>query len=47
MGGVYMTSPAYIEVLFHDPIGHVLLAVAAFWMSCGLLVMRQMINFKY
>ena len=44
---VYMTSPAYINVLFQEPMGHVALAVAAFWMSCGLLTMRQMINFKY
>ena len=27
--------------------GHFLLAGAAFWMMCGLLIMRKMINFKF
>ena len=44
---VYMTSPAYIMLLFEEKLGHIILAVAAFWMSCGVIVMRQMINFKY
>jgi len=44
---VYMTSPAYINLLFQEPMGHVMLAGAAFWMTCGLVTMRQMINFKY
>ena len=44
---VYLTSPAYINLLFQEKMGHVMLAVAAFWMSCGIITMRQMINFKY
>jgi len=44
---VYMTSPAYIMLLFNEGLGHVILAGAAFWMSCGVIVMRQMVNFKY
>ena len=44
---VYMTSPDYISLLWEDKMGHVFLAVAGFWMFCGVWVMRQMINFKY
>jgi tight adherence protein B len=44
---VYMTSPAYINLLFTEKMGHVMLAGAAFWMFCGIMTMRQMINFKY
>ena len=44
---VYMTSPAYINLLFQERLGHIMLAGAAFWMTCGLVTMRQMINFKY
>ena len=47
MGMVYMTSPAYINLLFTDKLGHVLLAIAAAMLTAGILVMRQMINFKY
>jgi len=44
---VYMTSPAYIMLLFTEKLGHIILACASFWMTCGVIVMRQMINFKY
>ncbi|MUO80497.1 pilus assembly protein [Agrobacterium vitis] len=42
---VYISSPAYIMVLFTDPRGHMILGVSAVWMSIGILVMRNMINF--
>ncbi|HCL64908.1 MAG TPA: pilus assembly protein [Rhizobium sp.] len=42
---VYLTSPQYIMVLFTDPRGHMILGVSAVWMSIGILVMRNMINF--
>ncbi|HBF31514.1 type II secretion system F family protein [Rhizobium sp.] len=42
---VYMTSPDYIMVLFTDPRGHLILGASALWMSFGIFVMRQMINF--
>lgn len=42
---VYMTSPAYIMILFTDSRGHLILGASAVWMSIGLLVMRNMINF--
>lgn len=44
---VYFTSPEYIEILWKDKMGHVFLAGAGFWMTCGIIVMRKMINFKY
>ncbi|MFO1173496.1 MAG: type II secretion system F family protein [Hyphomicrobiaceae bacterium] len=47
MSMVYITSPDYISLLWTRPQGQIMLAVAGFWMSCGLFVMRQMINFKY
>lgn len=46
LGGMYMTNREYIMVLFEDPTGNALLAGAGFWMFCGVMVMRQMINFK-
>ncbi|WP_322990074.1 MULTISPECIES: type II secretion system F family protein [unclassified Hoeflea] len=44
-GLVYMTSPQYIMILFTDTRGHMILAASAVWMSIGVLVMRNMINF--
>ncbi|MDQ0420325.1 tight adherence protein B [Peteryoungia aggregata LMG 23059] len=43
---VYLTSPGYIMILFTDSRGHLILGVSAVWMSIGLLVMRNMINFE-
>lgn len=45
-GGMYAMNREYIEVLFIDPTGQFLLGCAIGWMSVGVLVMRQMINFK-
>ena len=42
---VYLTSPEYISILFQDPRGHLILGISAVWMSIGILVMRNMINF--
>jgi tight adherence protein B len=44
---VYMTSPAYISLLFVTQLGNVILGCAAIWMLIGMLVMRKMINFDY
>jgi tight adherence protein B len=44
---VYITTPAYITLLWTTSFGQFLLAVAGAWMTCGMLVMRKMINFKY
>jgi tight adherence protein B len=42
---VYLSSPQYIMILFTDPRGHIILGVSAVWMSIGIFVMRNMINF--
>ncbi len=39
-------NPSYINLLFTHPTGKMLLFGAILWMSLGVLVMRQMINFK-
>jgi tight adherence protein B len=44
---VYITSPSYISLLFTEPLGHVMLAGSAVWMSIGVLVMKKMINFDF
>jgi tight adherence protein B len=47
MSMVYLSTPAYIAFLFNTMVGHFMLAGAACWMTCGILVMRKMINFKF
>ena len=42
---VYLTSPDYIMILFQDSRGHLILGISAVWMSIGIFVMRNMINF--
>jgi tight adherence protein B len=44
---VYITTPSYISILWTTNFGQFLLAAAGMWMTCGVLVMRKMINFKY
>lgn len=46
MGALWLTRPDYIGLLFIKPTGHWLLGGSAFWMSLGILMMRQMINFR-
>jgi tight adherence protein B len=47
MGIVYLTTPAYIAKLFTERTGNLMLAGCVIWMSCGIMVMRKMINFKH
>jgi tight adherence protein B len=47
MGLVFITSPAYISLLFTDPFGRIMLGCCAAWMTLGVLVMRKMINFDF
>jgi tight adherence protein B len=47
MSLVYFTSPSYIELLFTEQLGHLMLAGSAVWMSIGIFVMRKMINFDF
>lgn len=46
MGGVSVTNPDYIKILFTHPTGHMILGGSALTMLTGVLVMRWMINFK-
>ena len=47
MALVWFTSPAYIELLWTDSFGRVMLACCGIWMSIGIFVMRKMINFDF
>jgi len=47
MGLVWLTTPAYINLLFSERMGNLLLAGCVFWMFTGIMVMRGMINFKH
>ncbi len=43
----YLSSPDYISPLFTTTVGNLFLLAGGFWMLCGILVMRKMINFKF
>ena len=47
MGLVYFTSPSYIELLWLDPFGRIMMACCGTWMFIGIMVMRKMINFDF
>jgi tight adherence protein B len=47
MGIVYITSPDYIELLWTERLGQLMLAGSAVWMLMGIMVMRKMINFDF
>lgn len=44
---VMVTRPGFMDPLWTEPMGRVMLVGAAFWMTCGVLVMRKMINFDF
>ena len=43
---VYLSTPDYIMTLFHERTGNIMLVGCVFWMTCGILVMKKMINLK-
>ena len=43
---VSITTPSYMETMFVDPRGHLMLLGGAMWMACGVFVMKKMISFK-
>jgi tight adherence protein B len=47
MGITWLTTPAYIDLLFTEKLGNLMLAGCALWMGTGIFVMRKMINFKH
>jgi tight adherence protein B len=44
---VYLSTPDYISLLWTHPTGRLMLAGSALWMSCGIFVMKKMINFDF
>lgn len=44
---VYLSTPDYIALLWTHPTGRLLLAGCVVWMSCGIFVMKKMINFDF
>ncbi len=44
---VWITTPDYISILWTHPTGRFLLACCVAWMSCGIFVMKKMINFDF
>jgi len=47
MSLVYFTSPSYIELLWTEQLGRMMLVGCGTWMTIGILVMRKMINFDF
>jgi tight adherence protein B len=47
MALVYFSSPTYIELLWTEPMGRMMMACCGFWMAVGIFVMRKMINFDF
>ena len=44
---VYLSTPAYIALLFTERLGNLMLAGCVMWMSLGIFVMKKMISFKH
>ena len=44
---VWVTTPAYISLLFTERAGNLMLVACGIWMTVGIMVMRKMINFKH
>jgi tight adherence protein B len=44
---VYLTSPDYISLLWTADLGRIMIAGCVMWMSIGIFVMKQMINFDF
>jgi tight adherence protein B len=47
MMAVYALNPEYISLLWTTPMGRLMLAGSAIWMTIGILVMKKMINFDF
>ena len=44
---IFVTRPDYIAIMFSDVRGQLMLLGGLFWMFCGIMMMRKMINFKF
>jgi tight adherence protein B len=47
MGMVYLTRPAYIMILFNTTQGNLILMGCVVMMTTGIIIMRNMVNFKF
>jgi tight adherence protein B len=47
MALVYLTTPKYIALLWQKQQGMFMMLAGGFWMFCGIMIMRKMINFKF
>jgi len=47
VGAVYMTNPDYLTPLWTTALGQFMTGGVIFWMCIGVLIMRNMINFRY
>ena len=45
-GALTMLNPTYLTPMFNTQLGQMLLIGSGVWMSCGVLVMKKMINFQ-
>ncbi len=46
-GLLYLSSPKYISLLWTTEHGRIVSAIALFWMSIGVVMMKKMINFDF
>jgi tight adherence protein B len=44
---IQLSSPGYLVPLFSTATGQMMTVFGIFWMGCGIMLMRKMINFKY
>ena len=44
---VWISTPDYISLLWTHPTGQFMLVGCVLWMTCGILVMKKMINFDF
>lgn len=44
---VYITTPDYINLLFTEQTGNIMLVGGVLWMATGVLIMKKMINFNF
>ncbi len=44
---VWLSTPTYIDSLFTERMGNLMLLGCVCWMSCGIFVMKKMIDFKH
>jgi len=44
---LYLSAPKYISLLWTTEHGRIVAAIACFWMSIGVVMMRKMINFDF